>query len=65
MDRCAWCDAETDEGTRLSGIPYHWRCLKRRMVMVREPPAAIDQRRRATAKVFRYLRADSVRRARA
>ena len=51
MDRlpsCAWCEEPVIEmPTTLHGVPYHWLCVKQRMILAREQVAAARRRRAA------------------
>ena len=40
--RCVWCDASVvAHPTYVKGLPYHWSCLKKRMVAIRRIAANV------------------------
>lgn len=49
MTLCAWCSRGTDPSTTLNGVSYHWNCLKRRALTLRDATKS----RRASARETR------------
>jgi hypothetical protein len=48
---CAWCDEPVEEApTTVNELPFHWRCLKRRMQARREERKARPKKRTPRSK---------------